>query len=65
MSAISIIVKTIVKIIYGIIQIFGIFGEGISKLSTTLNDNLVTLDKKLTKEFEKKNNEKATDKKPK
>ena len=60
MSAINIIVKTIVKIIYGIIQIFGIFGEGIFKLSTTLNDNLVDFDKKLTKEFEKK----ATDKKP-
>lgn len=60
MSAINIIVKTIVKIIHGIIQIFGIFGEGIFKLSTTLNNNLVDFDKKLTKEFEKK----ATDKKP-
>ena len=54
MSVISVIVKTIVKITYGIIQIFGIFGEGISKLSTTLNDNLVSVDKKLTKKFEKK-----------
>ena len=61
MSAIKIIVKTIVKIIHVIIQIFGIFGEGISKLSTTLNDNLVNLDDKLTKEFEKK----ATEKSPK
>ena len=54
MSAISIIVKTIVKIIYGIIQLFGILGEGVSKLSTKLGDNLEDLDKKLTKEFEKK-----------
>ena len=59
MSAISIIVKTIVKIIYGIIQIFGIFGEGISKLSTILNKNLVDLDERLTKEFEKQATEKT------
>lgn len=54
MSVISIIVKTTVKIIYGIIQLLGICGEGVSKLSTTVNDNLVALDKRLTKKFEKK-----------
>lgn len=54
MSVVSIIVKTIVKVIYAIIQIFSILGEGVLKLSTTLCDNLVKLDKKLTKEFEKK-----------
>lgn len=54
MSVINVIVKTIVKVIYGIIKIFGIVGDGVSKLSTTLNENLVTLDDKLTKKFEDK-----------
>lgn len=61
MSVITIIVKTIVKLIYGIIKLFGIFGEGVFKLSTTLNDNLVEFDNKLAKEFEKKNSEKTTE----
>ena len=60
MSVISIIVKTIVKIIYGILQLFSIFGEGVSKLSAKLGDELVNLDNKLTKEFEKKNSENTT-----
>lgn len=64
MSVVNIIVKTIVKLIYGILQLFGIFGEGISKLSTKLGDNLVDLDNKLAKEFEKKNSEKATEEVP-
>ena len=54
MSVVSIIVKTIVKVIYAIMQIFSILGEGVLKLSTTLCDNLVKLDKKLTEDFEKK-----------
>ena len=54
MSVISIIAKTTVKVIYGGLQIFGILGDGVSKLSTKLGDNLVDLDKKLTKKFEEK-----------
>lgn len=57
MSVINVIVKTIVKIVYGIIQLFGVLGEGVSKLSTVLGDNLVKFDKKMTKEFEKKTTE--------
>ena len=54
MSIINVIVKTIAKVIYGIIQLIGILGEGVSKLSTTVNDNLMNLDEKLTNRFEKK-----------
>ena len=65
MSILTIIVKTIVKLVYGVIQLFVILGDGIFKLSNKLGDNLVSFDKKMTKEFEKKNREKATKKVPK
>lgn len=48
MSGIGIIVKTIVKVIYGIVKLFGIIGEGMFKLSNVLNDSLTDLDEKLT-----------------
>ena len=54
MSVSGIVAKTIVKMTNGVVQIFGIFGEGLSKLSTKVGDNLVELDKKIDKKFETK-----------
>lgn len=64
MSVVTIIVKTIVKLIYGVIQLIGVLAEGICKLSTKVNDNLVSFDDKMAKKFKKKENEKTTEKVP-
>jgi hypothetical protein len=65
MSVITIIAKTFVKLIYGVIQLFAILADGVSKASTKLGENLVSFDKKMTKEFEKKSNKKSTEEVPK
>ena len=57
MSVGCIIAKTIVKMANGVVQIFGIFGEGVSKLSTKVGDSLVELDKKIDKKVETKTTE--------
>lgn len=54
MSVVGTITKTMVKLVYGGVQLIGTAGEGIYKLSTAINDDLVKLDNKLTKKFEKK-----------
>lgn len=54
MSVVTIIVKTIVKLIYGVVQLIGVLAEGIFKLSTKVNENLVTFDNKMAKDFKKK-----------
>ena len=64
MSVVTIIVKTVVKLIYCVLQLIGILAEGIFKLSTKLNENLVEYDKKLTKEFKKKENENKAEEVP-
>ena len=64
MSIVTIIVKTFVKLLYGVIQIIGILAECIFKLSTKVNYYLVAFDNKLVKEFEKKEDEKTTDEVP-
>jgi len=63
MSVVTIIVKTIVKLIYGVVQLIGVLAEGIFKLSTKVNENLVTFDKKMAKEFKEKE-QKAAEKVP-
>lgn len=59
MSVITIIVKTIVRLVYGVIQLFGVVAEGAYKLSTNLNDCLVAFDDKMAKEFKKKKEQKT------
>lgn len=54
MSVVTIIVKTAVKLIYGIIQLIGVLAEGTFKLSTKINEILVECDNKLSKKFKKK-----------
>ena len=54
MSVVTIIVKMVVNLIYGVIQLIGVLAEGIFKLSTKVNENLVTFDNKMAKDFKKK-----------
>lgn len=60
MSVVTTFVKTMVKLVYGGVQLIGTAGEGVYKLSTAVNDNLVKLDKKMTKKFEEKTTNKET-----